>query len=167
MKNPALTLLLVILTATISSSYAQTDVARYQLANKPSLTFELAHRMAMACIQRQLKKKSSSVYVSIFDEGANPILLLKMDGAVLGAGVSAMRKAESSARFPYSSNEVSNWIKNNTGVAQIPGILGVQGGLPIIAESGAHLGGIGVSGATATEDESCAKEAIESIQAYL
>ena len=34
------------------------------------------------------------------------------------------------------------------------------GGVPIITKSGAHLGGIGVSGATADQDEECAKLAL-------
>ena len=166
MKNTAL-VTVIALSFFANLAPAKAKQISSKLLAKPSLSFELAHTMAMACIDRQRRSQSSPVYVSIYDEGANPILLLKMDGAALGAGISAMNKAQSSARFPYSTNEVSQWVKDNASVAHIPGLLGVQGGLPIFSQSGVHLGGIGVSGAVSKEDESCAQVAIDAVQPRL
>ena len=39
------------------------------------------------------------------------------------------------------------------GIEHVPGVVTFPGGVPIITKSGAHLGGIGVSGATADQDE--------------
>lgn len=158
--------IILFLTTVTSASFAEIkpENQKFKLTSKPSLTFDIAHRMAMACIERQSKNNSSPVYVSIYDEGANPILFLKMDGAVLGAGVAAMRKAETSARLPFSSAEVGNWVKDNASVAHVPGLIGVRGGLPIMSKNGAHLGGIGVSGGAAEEDEKCAQTAIDTVK---
>lgn len=137
-----------------------------RLLNKPGLTLEIAQRMAMACVDRQRKENGSPVYVAIYDEGANLIFFLKMDGAAL-VDATAMLKAEASARFRVPSNEISNWVKDNPGVGHVPGLLGIQGGLPIFSKSGAPLGGIGVSGAASAVDESCAQTGLDAVADYL
>lgn len=138
-----------------------------KLALRPTLTFDIAHRIAMTCIERQLKNNGSPIYIAIYDDAANLILFNKMDGATVGSDYTAMRKAESAARFRVSTREVSKWVKGNPGVGHIPGLLGVTGGLPIFSNSGVHLGGVGVSGAPSDEDESCAQAGIDAVQAYL
>lgn len=150
-----------------AGSVAAAEPAKLKLLSKPSLTLEIAERMAKACVERQRSEGGSPVYIAIYDEGANLIFFLKMDGAALGADHTAMLKAESSARFRVPSNEVSNWVKSNPGVGHIPGLLGVQGGLPIFSKSGAPLGGIGVSGAPAAVDETCAQAGLDAVAAYL
>ena len=153
--------------ALLADNVSATDAATSRLLSKPSLSFEIAQSMAMACIEQQRRSNGSPVYVSIYDEGANPILFLKMDGAALGAGVTAVGKAETSARFPYPSQTVGEWVKANPSVAHIPGVLGVRGGLPIIGPDGVHLGGIGVSGAASDVDEECARTAIAAMHRLL
>ena len=49
------------------------------------------------------------------------------------------------------------------GIAPVPGIATFAGGLPIMTGSGAQIGGIGVSGASADEDEQCAQAGIDAV----
>jgi len=41
------------------------------------------------------------------------------------------------------------------------------GGVPILTKDGVQIGGIGVSGATADQDESCAEAGIEAVSGQL
>ena len=43
------------------------------------------------------------------------------------------------------------------GLALAPGIIAFAGGLPIMTEDKVHIGGIGVSGGTSDQDETCAR----------
>ena len=49
----------------------------------------------------------------------------------------------------------------NEGIATIPDIALLPGGAPIILRNGYHLGGVGVSGSSGSNDEKCAFKAIE------
>jgi glc operon protein GlcG len=53
------------------------------------------------------------------------------------------------------------------GIAQVPGIVAFAGGLPIITADNVHIGGIGVSGGTADQDETCAQAGIDSVKDVL
>ncbi len=50
------------------------------------------------------------------------------------------------------------------GIAQVPGIIAFAGGLPIMTADNVHIGGIGVSGGTADQDETCAQAGIDSVK---
>ena len=45
----------------------------------------------------------------------------------------------------------------------MPGIVLLEGGLPIITKDGEHIGSIGISGATPELDGICAQAAIDAI----
>lgn len=149
------------------AALAQEQKNSPKLVAIPSLTLEIAQRMAAVCIERQLKNKGSAVAVAIYDAHANPLLLLRMDGAGVGIVTAAMQKAESSARFPHPSGEMAEWVKSSPGVGHMNGILGVQGALPIFSSTGVHLGAIGISGASSADDESCAQIGIDSVRPFL
>jgi uncharacterized protein GlcG (DUF336 family) len=50
------------------------------------------------------------------------------------------------------------------GIAQVPGVTAFAGGLPIMTADKVQIGGIGVSGATADQDETCAQAGIDVAQ---
>ena len=155
----------VICQGLVAEAIAEDDTLK--LALRPTLTFDIAHKIAMTCIERQRKNNGSPIYIAIYDDAANLILFHKMDGATVGSDNTAMRKAESAARFRVPTREIASWVKGSPGVGHIPGLLGVTGGLPIFSNKGAHLGGVGVSGAPSDEDESCAQAGIDAVQPYL
>ena len=51
--------------------------------------------------------------------------------------------------------------------AYVPGIVLLEGGLPIISKDGQHLGSIGISGANPQLDGLCAQAALDVIKDYL
>ena len=57
--------------------------------------------------------------------------------------------------------------KRPHGIEQVSGLVVFAGGLPIMTQSNVHIGGIGVSGATADQDEECAIAAIEAVKDLL
>jgi glc operon protein GlcG len=49
-------------------------------------------------------------------------------------------------------------------LALVPGIIAFAGGLPIMTDDKVQIGGIGVSGGTADQDETCALAGIDAIK---
>ena len=49
-------------------------------------------------------------------------------------------------------------------IAQVPGIIAFAGGLPIMTADKVHVGGIGVSGGTADQDEECAQAGLDAVK---
>ena len=133
----------------------------------PVLSLDLARKMAAGC-EAKAKEMSWKMNISVVDSGANQIFFEKMDGAYLGSGDIALHKAQTSARFPFPTRGV-----RGTGLWQ-----GSQGGHGARAcASPRHhcicrriadhdrgqgaIGGIGVSGGTADQDETCAQAGID------
>ena len=138
----------------------------------PTLSLDLAKKMADGC-EAKAREKGWKMNIMVVDSGANPVVFNRMNGAFLGSGDIARYKAETSARFPFPTRFVEElgYGKDHKGgalpgIVQVPGIIAFAGGLPIMA-SGAHVGGIGVSGGTADEDEMCAQAALEAVKDML
>lgn len=134
------------------------------LVNTPQLSLATAQKMVSACMDWREKNNIANLAIAIFDQSAQLVYFVRMDGVSVGVAEVAMRKAESAAKFRYSTRDTSGWIKGNTGVMTIDSIAGVVGGLPITTESGKPLGAIGVSGAMADDDERCAQAAIDAVR---
>ena len=73
----------------------------------------------------------------------------------------------SPARFPFPTRFVQELaygkdLKGGAvpGIAQVPGIIVFAGGLPLMTAEKMHVGGIGVSGGTADQDEERARRAL-------
>jgi uncharacterized protein GlcG (DUF336 family) len=87
-----------------------------------------------------------------------------MDDAFLGSIQIAQLKANTSASFPFSTKQVGEIAATRVpGIAHVPGLVTFEGGLPIKTAAGAHIGAIGVSGATADQDGVCAQAALDAV----
>ena len=135
----------------------------------PVLSLEVARKMVAAC-QALSREKGWRMNVAVVDAGANLVAFERMDRAFLGSIDIALQKARFSAHFPFTTRMAGelSFGKDGKGgpvpgLASIPGVVTFAGGLPIMA-GGAHVGGIGVSGASADEDEVCAKAAIDAVK---
>lgn len=157
---------LVLLTTLVTLPLAAAEPAP-GLQTRPGLTLALAQKMAAACIKYQVDNKGPPMAIAIYDDGANLIYYVGMDGVSAGTGPTAMAKGESSARFRAPTGQIGGWVQGNPAVGHVPGLLGVRGGLPISTASGRPLGGIGVSGAPSEVDEKCAQVAIDAVAAEL
>jgi glc operon protein GlcG len=138
----------------------------------PNLSLDLAKKMAAGC-EATAQQKGWKMNISIVDNGANQIYFERMNGAYLGSGDVARRKAETSAKFPFPTRVIEElgYGKDHKGgavpgIVEVPGIIAFAGGLPIIA-GGVHAGGIGVSGGTADEDEACAQAGLDAVKDQL
>jgi uncharacterized protein GlcG (DUF336 family) len=86
-----------------------------------------------------------------------------LDGATPANGVIAIEKARTSAMSRRSSGAWEDRIKaGRTSMLKMPGILPIQGGLPIIVET-TCVGAIGVSGVQSHEDEQICQAGIDAL----
>ena len=128
------------------------------------LSLEVAKKMAEICEELAIESKWRPIVIAIYDSGGNLKLLHRQDGSFLMSLQIAKLKAKSSAGLPMTTRQIGDLAYKNKdrghGIEHVPGVVTFPGGVPIIIKSGAHLGGIGVSGATADQDEECAKLAL-------
>lgn len=147
--------------------------AMAQLKDEQTLSLDMAKTMADAC-EATAEEQGWKMNIAIVDQGADLILFRRMNDAFLGSVEIAQMKAETSARFPFSTGMVAEIAYGKDGepgrvpgIAHVPGVAAFAGGLPIMTEGGQHLGAIGVSGATSAQDEQCAQAAIDAVSGDL
>ena len=143
----------------------------FSLGSKPYLTLEMAEKMADACENIAKESNWRSVNIAIYDDGANLKLFRRQDNSFLHSIEIAHLKAKTSAGLPMSTRALGNLAYQDPtrphGMEQGSGLVVFAGGLPIMTQSNVHIGGIGVSGATADQDEECAKTAIDAVSDLL
>lgn len=151
-------------------------VSAESLPAKPVLSNALAQDMVEACFAHQEANGYSKVNVFIVDDGGHLLAASRQDGACKACADIAENKAITSALYGAPTRVMADlsFGKNRDGVeaelpgaAFVPGIVAFAGGLPITTDSGAVLGGIGVSGASSDEDEQCAQAGIDAISTSL
>lgn len=118
-------------------------------------------------LQRVIKKADElniNINVAVVNDGGNLVGFLKMDGAPLMGGEIAINKAYTAVGFGIPTSEwYPKLVKNpplQNGIVHTPRMVPFGGGVPIYLE-GHLVGGVGVSGGTADQDEACALEGIE------
>lgn len=155
-------------------SFTAIAVDALALDQKPVLTLELANKMADACEAAQKKAGWRPVNIAIVDDGGNLKLFRRQENAFLGSVSISQDKAITTAKFPFSTRVVAELSFGKDGkpadvpgLAFSPGLAAFAGGLPIMTESGQHIGGIGVSGASSDEDEQCAQAGIDAVKGML
>jgi glc operon protein GlcG len=139
------------------------------LETKPVLTLDLAKKMAAAC-EAKAKQENWRMNIAVVNDGANLVYFEHMDGAFLGSIYISQHKAMTSANFPVPTRtfgEIAFGKEGKPGVvpgiADVPGIITFAGGLPVMTGNKVHIGGIGVSGGTADQDEECAKAGLAAV----
>ena len=163
---------IVIIIFMISSFKAYAD--GHALNSKPVINLSVAKLMADACEADQKKNGYNPINIAIVDTGNDLVLFRRQNDAYLLSIDIAIKKANSSAGIPVPTRVIEELVygKDKTG-GVIPGLafskdlVAFAGGLPIRTKSGVLLGAIGVSGASADEDEQCAAAAINAIEDIL
>ena len=153
-------------TLLMSSAMAQAN------ASPVVLIADIARVMIRTCTAKA-SEKGWKMNIAVVDNGANLIAFERMDRAFLGSGEIALSKAQTSAKFPFPTRLVEELVYGKgakpavvPGLAHVKGIIAFAGGLPVMNGS-MHLGGIGVSGGTADEDEICAQAALDAVKNQL
>ena len=107
-----------------------------------------------------------AINVAICDSGGTLAGFLRMPGAFLHSVEIAIDKAYTSASFGFPTAMWKQVLANDEvlrmGLAERPRLVIFGGGLPIV-QDGVRLGGIGVSGGSAEQDEECAKAGLAAI----
>ena len=136
-----------------------------------SFTLEMAKKMADACEALAEKKSWRKINIAIYDDGGNLKLFRRQDNSYLHSIKIAQLKAQTSAGLPMSTRQLGDLAFKDKerphGIEYVEGFVVFPGGLPILTSNGVQLGGIGVSGATAAQDEECAQAGLEAISKEL
>ncbi len=130
-------------------------------AEKPTeLNLEVAQKLASKAANCGAKYKWK-LSIAIVNSEGNLLYFQRDDGSYVGSIEAAIDKAKSANAFQRPTKAFADGIKEGrVGLVTVKDIVGLEGGLPI-QFGGKHVGAIGVSGAKSTEDEQCAKTALD------
>lgn len=131
------------------------------MRHKPCLQSSDVHRMAAAC-RAEAEKRKWNVTIAIVDDAGILLYLDRMDGAAATTAEVATLKAKTSAITRRPSKFWEDRIKERPAFMNFPGVLQIQGALPIMYE-GECVGAIGVSGVQSHEDEEIARAGIDAL----
>ena len=131
------------------------------MKTRPALTLADCEKIASAALA-EAKRNNWIVAVAILDDGGHLLHFVRMDGASPANARIAVAKGCTAAESRRASGTWQERIKSRPELMQMPGILPVQGGVPIIVE-GSCVGGVGVSGVQSHEDERIAQAGIDAL----
>lgn len=136
-----------------------------QSVNTAVISVEAASQ-ALAATVSHAKQMGIAINVAITDSSGTLAGFLRMPGAFLHSIDIAIDKAYTAASFGFPT---SQWMKIlegdealKAGLPLRPRLVIFGGGLPIV-ENGMRIGGIGVSGGSAEQDEECARAGLKAI----
>jgi uncharacterized protein GlcG (DUF336 family) len=132
------------------------------MKTRPELTLADCERIAAAA-QAEARRNNWMVSIAILDDGGHLLHFARMDGASPASVAISVEKARTAAMTRRTSGMWEERIKQGRmAMLKMPGILPVQGGVPIIVE-GSCVGGVGVSGVQSQEDEQIAQTGIDAL----
>ena len=142
------------------------------LAQAPLVEKNVSMALALAIIQGtidQCTKDGYKVSVTIVDKGGNVAAQLRGDGTSPHTMEFSRLKAYTARIRNQTSLQTMKELEDpaRAPLRQIPGLVGIGGGVPIKAGN-ETIGGIGVSGAPGGEkDEACANAGLARVEAAL
>ena len=129
---------------------------------------DTAHAI-VAAAQGHALAKDLTVTVAVVDAGGHLVLLDRMDGAFPLSTRIAEAKAQGAAVWQRDGHVIAEqqserpaFVAAVTGLSRLPLIPGA-GSLVVRGASGAVLGAVGVSGASADEDRACAEAGLSAV----
>ena len=132
------------------------------MKQRPMLTLDDCRKISAAA-EAEAKKNNWIVCIAILDDGGHLLHLVRMDGASPFNARTAIAKGKTAAETRRSTLMWEERVKGGRmSMLRMPGVLPVQGGLPIVIE-GVCVGAVGVSGVQSHEDEQIAKAGIDAL----
>ena len=132
------------------------------MKTRPELTLEDCVK-ASAAAQAEARKNNWNVAIAIVDDGGHQLQFIRMDGATPANAAIAVEKARTAAMSRRASGKWEEMVMGGRpAMVKMPGILPVQGGLPILVD-GTCVGGIGVSGVQSQQDDQIAQAGIDEL----
>ncbi len=134
------------------------------LPAKKSLTLEAARLMAAAA-EATAAKNGWKVVIAVVDDGGHALLVHRLDGTQSSSVPTAMGKARSAVAYKRPTRILEEMInKGRYSFLSAGGDpVALQGGLPIEV-AGQLVGGIGVSGVKASDDEIIAQAGLDALR---
>lgn len=135
---------------------------------KETIDFEEARRAVDAILAEQGKDPNKRpISIAVVDDNGDLLAFARMTGGRTRTGDVAMKKAYTSVMSRSNSGAFAERLKQQgRSVADMgdPKMIGVQGGV-VIMKPGTDvcLGGIGVSGLAAPEDEALAEKGVQAM----
>lgn len=125
-----------------------------------------AAQAAVAATVAVAQEQGLRINVAVVDGGGTLMAFARMPGAFLHSIDIAIDKAYTAASFGFPTAQWGDLLAGDDmlrlGLAQRSRLVILGGGLPII-EAGERIGGIGVSGGSAEQDEACAREGLRAL----
>ena len=132
------------------------------MKTRPVLTLEDCLKIHAAA-QAEARNNNWIVAIAILDDGGHLLHFSRMDGATPANAGIAVEKGRTAAISRRSTGKWQEIVKGGrTEMIKMPGILPVQGGVPIIAD-GTCIGAVGVSGVQSHQDEQIAQAGIDAL----
>ena len=135
--------------------------------NKPMLSLEQTQHAMSVMIGKATQEPDRPLTIAIVDDLGNILSFARMDRCRPGPQKMAMRKAYTCAIQGQNSADYAERLKGQgRTVAEMgdPMLAAVQGGVVVLhPETGSIMGGIGVSGLAAQEDEDIAKLGLQAL----
>jgi len=128
---------------------------------RAELTLADCERVMDAAIA-EARRNHWNVCIAIVDDGGHLLHVSRMDGATPANAAISVEKSRTAAMSRMKSLVWQERIKTRPEMLKMPGILPVQGGVPILVD-GACVGGVGVSGVQSHEDEQIANAGIAAL----
>lgn len=141
------------------------DAPRTRSAPQRAITTDAAAAAAQGAVERAASL-GVPVNVAVTDGAGRLTAFLRMEGAFNHSIGIAIDKAGTAAGFGFPTSAWKDAVANDAllrdGLNERPGLVMFGGGLPIV-EEGTLIGGIGVSGGSAEQDEDCARAGLAAI----
>lgn len=132
------------------------------MKTRPVLTLDDCQKISTASLA-EARKNGWNVTIAILDDGGHLLHLVRMDGATPANAGIAVEKGRTAAISRRSSGKWEDIVKGGrNAMIKMPGILPVQGGMPIMVD-GTCVGAVGVSGVASHEDEQIAQAGIDAL----
>lgn len=133
-----------------------------------ALSLAMAKKIADAA-EAKAVEKALKIVIAIMDNHGNLKYYRRMDGNNLVSVRMAQLKALTSASIAISTKDLANRNETlpNGPYSSVPGIVLLEGGLPIITQDGQHIGSIGISGANPESDGICAQAGLDAVAGTL
>ncbi len=129
-------------------------VSSIALAQRPdygmTITADQAKAAAAAAVA-VMNENNWAMAVAVVDPSGNLVYFEKIDATQHASVTIAIEKARSAAAFKRPTKIFADALMNNAGLATLPGVIGSEGGVPIVVD-GRIIGALGCSGGTGQQD---------------
>ena len=138
-------------------------ISQAQLADTKVLTQQAVQTILQAATDHAVTNKWN-MSIAIVDANGDLLAFRRLDGASLASVDISQGKARTAARARRPTKALEDAVAaGRTGLVTAPGLVLMQGGLPITV-NGVTIGAVGVSGAASDQDEQVAAAGIAALK---